>query len=202
MKRILVIFCLIVAASLIGHAQMRPDKLPPLIGPPTVDARTTVVVVGGGVAAGGTTATSACIQIESGSSGNIEVIVYKESDRSLLAKTGNIDTGTSGARCADLNTTVSSTVGNVFLAYRETGDSGYPRVRTTSGTNDLVYEGSHTSTPDPLPSRTERYQNNMSSIAMWLRDSGNNQVVGISTYDSNMYTNPSHIMWNGTSHAW
>jgi hypothetical protein len=50
-RKIFILLCLL-ATGAIGYTPP-PDKLPPLIGPPVVDARTTVVVVGGGVAAPG-----------------------------------------------------------------------------------------------------------------------------------------------------
>jgi len=53
MKRIVIVFCLIIAASIFGHAQMRPDNLPPLVSEAVAGPPVMLQIAGGGVPAGG-----------------------------------------------------------------------------------------------------------------------------------------------------
>ena len=150
---------------------------------------------------GSTTATSACAVIGADSSGSLELLVYNSSG-TLLAKTSPMEATSSTTICGNLDTSVSSTDGDLKLAVRETTGTGYPQLRFSSGDSNTIYlDVDIVSTPSTLPTGIS-YGEPIGSFAIWLRDSGNTQVLGISTSIVSGPINPNMLIWRGAAYAW
>jgi hypothetical protein len=147
------------------------------------------------------TATSACIEFGSGGYGSAALLVYNSSG-SLLAYTSPLSAVAAGVQCGNLNTSVSSDDGNLYLAFRE-ASNGYPMIRGLDGTASIVYWSSQTSNPDTLTGSPGTVSTTTAHLTIWLRDSSNTKVLGIDTSDENFGpTNPYQLWWRNATYSW